>query len=181
MGFLLLGLDSLIAGIAISPLVNRWSHRLLLAALFGLADAIGFLVGVMVGAVSPLQMSDEIGESLELVLPALLGVYLILVALGIGRQRVAPVSWTVWVLPFILAIDNFGYGLAGDPAAGSLLQQAFGEQALSSALLALIGLLVGVVLPRVLPAIQRRAVAAATSGVGLVVVSGVLLMMEGLE
>lgn len=182
MGFLLLGLDSLIACIAIGTLLSRWSHRLLLAALFGLADGIGFLIGVMVGAISPLRMSGALGESLEIGLPALLGVYLILIALfAIGAQREFSVTWPVWILPLILALDNFSYGLVGNPAAGSLLQQAFGEQAWSSALLALTGLLVGVALLRVLPAMQRRVVATATSGVGLVIFSVVLITMESME
>ena len=43
MGFLLLGVDSLIAGMAIGPVVERrW--RLPLAALFGIADAAVFLL-----------------------------------------------------------------------------------------------------------------------------------------
>lgn len=182
MGFLLLGLDSLIVCIAISPLLSRWSHRLLLAAFFGIADAVGFLIGVAMGVVSPLRMSGALGETLEVGLPALLGIYMLFIALlAINTRRVAPVSWPVWILPLILALDNFSYGLAGNPAAGSLLQQAFGEQAWSSALLALTGLLVGAAVVYVIPAMQRRAVAAATSGAGLVVVTVVLVMMESLE
>jgi uncharacterized membrane protein YkvI len=192
MGFLLLGLDSLIACIAISPLVSRWSHRLLLAALFGLADGIGFLIGVMVGVVSPLRMSGAFGETLEIALPAILGIYLIGIAILAvmtqragtqqeGTQRPASVIWPVWILPLILALDNFSFGLVGSPAAGSLLQQAFGQQAWLSALLALGGLLVGVAVMRAIPAMQRRAVAIATSGVGLVVLSIVLITMESME
>lgn len=182
MGFLLLGLDSLIACIAIGTLLSRWSHRLLLAALFGVADGVGFLIGVMVGVASPLRMSGGLGESLEVGLPALLGVYLILIALfAVGTQREVSVTWPVWILPLILALDNFTYGLVGSPAAGSLLQQAFGEQAWSSMLLALMGLLVAVALVRVVPAMQRRAVSVATSGVGLVVLSVVLITMESME
>lgn len=134
------------------------------------------------GVVSPLRMSGALGEALEVGLPALLGIYMLFIALlAINTRRVAPVSWPVWILPLILALDNFSYGLAGNPAAGSLLQQAFGEQAWSSALLALTGLLVGVAVVHVVPAMQRRAVAAATSGAGLIVVSVVLVMMESLE
>ena len=44
MGFLLLGIDSLIAGIAIGALVDRRS-RPWLAALFGVADGVAFLIG----------------------------------------------------------------------------------------------------------------------------------------
>lgn len=184
MGFLLLGLDSLIACIVISPLLSRWSHRLLLAALFGLADALGFLIGVGMGAATPLMMSGEMGEILEIGLPAILGIYLIGIAfLGLTARQAgaASVGWPVWILPIILALDNFSYGLVGNPAAGSLMQQAFGEQAWSSALLALVGIFVGVAVIRVIPAMQRRAVAAATSGVGLIVFTVVLLTMESME
>lgn len=184
MGFLLLGLDSLLACIVISPLVSKWSHRLLLAAFFGIADAIGFLIGVGVGAVTPLMMSAEFGEVLEIGLPAILGIYLIGIAfLGFTARQAgaASVTWPVWILPIILALDNFSYGLVGSGAGGSLMQQAFGEQAWSSALLALMGLLIGVAVVRVLPAMQRRAVAAATSGVGLIVFSVVLITLESLE
>ncbi len=192
MGFLLLGLDSLIACIAISPLVSKWSHRLLLAALFGLADGIGFLIGAMVGAVSPLRMSGEFGETLEIGLPAILGIYLIGIAIIAFRtqrsaaeradtERSSTVIWPVWILPLILALDNFSFGLVGNTEGGSLLQMAFGEQAWSSALLALFGLLIGVAVMYVLPAMQRRAVAAAASGVGLVILSVVLITMESME
>lgn len=184
MGFLLLGLDSLIACIVLSPLLSKWSHRLLLAAFFGIADAVGFLIGVGLGSATPLMMSGEMGEILEIGLPAILGIYLIGMAfLGFAARQAgaASVGWPVWVLPIILALDNFSFGLVGNPAAGSLMQQAFGEQAWSSALLALTGLVVGVALLRVIPAMQRRAVAAATSGVGLVVFSVVLIMMETIE
>ena len=136
------------------------------------------------GAISPLRMSSGLGETLELGLPAILGIYLIGIAfLGFTARQAgtASVSWPVWILPIILALDNFSYGLVGNPAAGSILQQAFGEQAWSSALLALFGLLVGVALVRAVPAMQRRVVAAAASGVGLIVFSVVLVMMESME
>lgn len=184
MGFLLLGIDSLIACIAVSPLVSKWSHRFLLAAFFGLADAIGFLIGVLVGVASPLRMSAEMGEVMEIGLPAILGIYLIgiaFLALTTREAGTASVLWPVWILPIILALDNFSYGLVGNPAAGSLLQQAFGQQAWSSALLALAGLVVGVALVRVVPAMRRRAVAAATSGAGLIVVTVVLVILESVE
>jgi hypothetical protein len=48
MGFLLLGIDSLIACVAIGALVERGT-RVRLAALFALADGIGFLLGVGLG------------------------------------------------------------------------------------------------------------------------------------
>lgn len=184
MGFLFLGLDSLIACMVVSPLLSKWSHRFLLAAFFGLADAVGFLIGVGLGAATPLMMSAGMGEALEIGLPAILGIYLIGIAFLSFTSRQAgatSVVWPVWILPIILALDNFSYGLVGNPAAGSILQQAFGEQAWSSALLALSGLLVGVAVMRVIPAMQRRAVAAATSGVGLIAFTVVLVMMESVE
>ncbi len=48
MGFLLLGIDSLIAGVAICAIVDKGS-RLRLAALFGVADGVGFLIAAGLG------------------------------------------------------------------------------------------------------------------------------------
>ena len=48
MSFLLLGIDSLIACIAIGALIEA-KDRVRLAALFGLADGVGFLIGAGLG------------------------------------------------------------------------------------------------------------------------------------
>ena len=163
MGFLLLGVDSLIAGIAIGAIVDRrW--RLPLAALFGVADGVVFLIGAGLGW----QLSAGATEVLEIGTLAALGFWLLVVATG--TRRVAEL-WPVWVLPFALTLDNLAYGAVNDHSAGWLLGHA-GEQALSSSLLALIGLLVAGVLPRVLPAMERRAVAIRIAGAALLLATG---------
>lgn len=167
MGFLLLGLDSLIACLAIGPIVGRRS-RLPLAALFGVADGVGFLIGSAFGW----QISSDVSDVLQTGILVALGLYLLVISAF--TQRVAA-RWPVWILPWALSIDNLTYGLIGDHATGSLLEQA-GQQALSSGLFALVGLLVGVVLPRVLPVMQRRAVAGGVAGGALILAAGVMLL-----
>jgi hypothetical protein len=169
MGFLLLGIDSLIAGIAISPMVERrW--RLPLVALFGVADAVAFLIAAGLGW----QLSAGVTEVVGIGTLAALALWLLVVAAGTRR---AAKLWPVWVLPFALTFDNLAYGAVGDHSTSWLLGHA-GEQALSSSLLALIGLVAGaVVLPRALPAMERRAVAVRFAGAALLLATGGFLLL----
>jgi hypothetical protein len=167
MGFLLLGIDSLIACMAIGAIVDRrW--RLPLAALFGVADGAAFLIGAGLGW----TISAGVTEFLEVGTLAALAYYLVVVAAG---SRLFTASWAIWVLPFALTMDNLAYGVASDYS-GSLAGHA-AEQALSSALLALIGLYAASLLPRVVPALQRRAVAVRFAGVALLVAAGGFLLL----
>jgi hypothetical protein len=168
MGFLLLGIDSLIACMAIGVIVDRrW--RLPLAAAFGVADGTAFLIGAGLGW----TISAGVTEVLEIGTLAALGVWLIVVAAG--TRRVAQL-WPLWVLPLALTMDNLAYGVASDYS-GSLLGHA-GEQALSSSLLALIGLVAAaVLLPRVLPVMERRAVAVRFAGAALLLATGGFLLL----
>jgi hypothetical protein len=167
MSFLLLGVDSLIACIAICAVVSPRA-RLPLAALFGIADGVVFLIGAGLGW----RLAGGVTEALETGTLVALGLYLLVAAAG-TRQVAA--RWPLWVLPWALTMDNLTYGLVGD-SAGSLLQQA-GQQALSSASLALVGLLVAVVLPRVLPVMEQRAAATRFAGGALVVAAGGLVLL----
>jgi hypothetical protein len=168
MGFLLLGVDSLIAGLAIGAIVNRrW--RLPLAALFGLADGAAFLIGAGLGW----QLSAGLTEVLEIGTLAALGLWLLVVAAS--TRRVAQL-WPVWVLPLALTLDNLAYGAVGDHSTGWLLGHA-GEQALSSSLLAVVGLLVAAELPRVLPVLERRAAAYRVAGAALLVATGGFVLL----
>ena len=168
MGFLLLGIDSLIACIAIGAIVDkRW--RLPLAAMFGVADAVAFLIGAGLGW----TISARVTEVLEVGMLGALGLWLIVVAAGIRR---AAELWPVWVLPIALTVDNLAYGVANDYS-GSLLGHA-AEQALSSALLAVVGLYVAGVLPRVLPAMERRVVAVRFAGAALLLATGGFLLLD---
>jgi hypothetical protein len=164
MGFLLLGIDSLIACLAIGAIVDRrW--RLPLAALFGVADGTAFLVGAGLGW----TLSAGLTEVLEVGTLAALGAYLLVVAAGSRRLAELP----VWLVPIALVADNLAYGVANDYS-GSLLAHA-GEQALSSSLLALVGLLaVGAVLKRVE---EHRATAVRFAGGALLVAAGGLVLL----
>jgi hypothetical protein len=168
MGFLLLGVDSLIAGAAIGAIVDRrW--RLPLAALFGVADAAAFLIAAGLGW----QLSEGVTVALGTGTLAALGLWLLVVAAG--TRRVAEL-WPVWVVPIALTLDNLAYGAVGDHSAGWLLGHA-GEQAVASSLLALIGLLAAAVLPRVLPVTERRAVAVRFAGAALLLATGGMVLL----
>lgn len=172
MGFVLLGVDSLIACIAVGPIVSR---RLFVpfAALFGICDAGGFLLGSALHWSVPASVS-AITQTAILVA---LGVYWIAVAAAPKTAQATSVPrsrWLMWVLPFALSIDNVAYGLIG--GRGAILQQA-GQQALSSALLGGIGLAIGLAIASAIPAVRRQtAVANGVAGGALIVASGALLL-----
>jgi hypothetical protein len=167
MGFLLLGIDSFIACMAIGAIVDkRW--RLPLAAAFGVADGAAFLIGAGLGW----TISAGVTAVLEVGTLAALGVWLLVVAAGTRR---AAELWPLWVLPLALTMDNLAYGVGSDYS-GSLLGHA-AEQALSSSLLALVGLYVAGVLPRVLPAMERRAFAVRFAGAALLLATGGFLLL----
>jgi hypothetical protein len=167
MGFLLLGIDSFIACMAIGAIVDkRW--RLPLAAAFGVADGAAFLIGAGLGW----TISAGVTAVLEVGTLAALGLWLIVVAAG--TRRMAEL-WPLWVLPLALTMDNLAYGVASDYS-GSLLGHA-AEQALASALLALVGLYVAGVLPRVLPAMNGRAFALRFAGAALLLATGGFLLL----
>jgi hypothetical protein len=166
MHYLLLGVDSLIACIAVSPLVSGRS-RLALAALFGVADATVFMIGAGLGW--NISATESTGLTTALLVAS--GLYLLLVAAG--SRQIA--TWPAWIVPWALTLDNLTFGLASDhQSAGSLLQQA-GTQASSSALLALVGLL-AVAIPRMVPA-TRRFAANRMAGAALVFAAGLLLLV----
>jgi len=167
MGLLLLGLDSLIVCLAIGSIVDGPS-RLKLAALFGVADGLAFLVGAGLGW----QLFSD-GKAAVLTSGILVALALYLLVVAAGTRRVVA-HWPVWVLPFALTVDNLTYGLAGEHT-GSLLGEA-SAQALSSGLLALIGLLAAVWLPRVLP-VTRRVAATRVSGASLLLAAGALFLV----
>jgi hypothetical protein len=164
----LLGLDSFIACLAIGPIVaSRW--RVPLAVLFGAADGAGFLAGTALGWHVPDAMASALKSGVLL----LFGVYLIAVTLMTSHVAA---RWPIWVLPFALTLDNLTFGLVGDDnGAGSPLAQA-GYQALASGALALVGLLVAAVLPRVSTRFEQQRTSSALAGGALVVASGLVLL-----
>jgi hypothetical protein len=164
MGFLLLGIDSLIVCLAVGPLVQK-QWRVAYAALFGVADGVAFLLGAGLGWN---VFSEQASTALTTAILIGLALYLLLVAAG--TQRIAS-NWSVWVFPHLLVLDNLTYGLTRD---GNLFQQAT-QQALSSALLAMAGLLIAAWLPRVVPAARTSAVRVA--GAGLLLAAGALFVV----
>jgi hypothetical protein len=166
MSFLLLGLDSLIVCAAVGALVEPGS-RLRYAALFGIADGVAFLVGAGLGWQ---LFSDGTSGVLTTAMLVSMGLYLIVVAAGTQQLAARRV---VWALPAVLVFDNLTYGLVGDHAAGTLFQQA-GEQALSSSLLAFVGLLAAAA---VLPRMERRAVAVRFAGSALLLAAGGFVLL----
>ena len=165
MNFLLLGIDSLIACLAIGALVDRRSW-VWLAALFATADAVAFLIGVGLGWGLMSQAASEVIEMGTLVL---LGVYLLVVAAGTAQMTA---RWAIWVLPFALTVDNLTFGLAGEQT-GSIPGEAL-AMALSSGMLAYLGLFAAVWLPRVLPA---KVEATRVAGAALLIGAGALFLV----
>jgi hypothetical protein len=161
MSFLLLGIDSLIACLAIGALVDRRSW-VWLAALFAAADAGGFLIGTGLGWGLMSQAASEVIGMGTLVL---LGVYLLVVAAGTAQVTARR---AVWVLPFALTLDNLAFGLAGEPTSSVL------AQALSSGMLAYLGLFAAVWLPRVFPA---KVEATRVAGAALLIGAGALFLV----
>ena len=161
MNFLLLGIDSLIACLAIGALVDRRSW-VWLAALFATADAVAFLIGAGLGWG---LMSAAASEVIEMGTLVLLGVYLLVVAAGTAQVTA---RWAVWVLPFALTVDNLAFGMASEQTSSVL------AQALSSGMLAYLGLFAAVWLPRVLPA---KVEATRVAGAALLIGAGALFLV----
>ena len=168
MGFLLLGLDSLIACFAIGALLDRRAW-LPFAALFGVFDAAAFLIG----SAFSWEMPETVGTAVELATLAGLGIYLIMVALG--AKRVANTRW-VWLLPVALTVDNITYGLIDHSWTTSVFGQA-GEMLISSTLMGLAGLALSASAVRLFPSVQRnRVLATGLSGVALLIAAPILLL-----
>jgi hypothetical protein len=165
MNFLLLGIDSLIACLAIGALVDRRSW-VRLAALFAAADAAAFLIGAGLGWG---LMSAAASEVIEMGTLVLLGLYLLVVAAGTAQVTARR---AVWLLPFALTVDNLTFGLAGEQT-GSIPGEAL-AMALSSGMLAYLGLFAAVWLPRVVPA---KVEATRVAGAALLIGAGALFLV----
>src|SRR5580698_10392134 len=175
LGFLLLGVDSLIACIAVGPIITRRMAAPLII-LFGVGDGGGFLLG----SAFHWSISDSLSNVLQTAILVALGVYWIALAIFSKRAAIAEQEsrshWGIWILPWALSIDNITYGLVdGVPAHASVWFSA-GEQALSSSVQAGIGLAIGIALAALFPVVRRRmALANGIAGALLIVSAGVLL------
>jgi hypothetical protein len=169
MSFLLLGIDSLIACLAVGPVISR-RKRVPFAVCFGVADAAGFLLG------SALHWSMPGGVSTVVATAVFVALGLYWLGLAMWSRRAAGTGW-VWVLPVVLSIDNITYGLIDGHWTTNVWGQA-GQQALSSALLAGIGLAISVAVTRAVPAMQRsRLLSTGIAGAGLILAAGVELLI----
>lgn len=177
MGFLLLGVDSLIACIAVGPIISRrWAVPF--ALLFGVGDGGGYLLGTAFHW----SVSDSLSNILQTTILVALGLYWIAIAIFSKKAALADQQsksrWGVWILPWALSIDNITYGLVDGVSHGASVWVSAGEQALSSAVQAGIGLAIGMGLAYLFPAVRRRmALANGIAGAALIVAAGALLFV----
>jgi hypothetical protein len=178
MAWLLLGVDSLIACIAVGPIMGRRMSVLVpFALLFGVGDGGGYLLGTALHWSFP----DNLGFLAPTVV-AVIGVYWIAVAI-VSRKAAAAednprAHWGVWILPWLLSLDNITYGVVDGVSSGASVWASAGEQALSSALQAGIGLAIGIAIAYSIPALRRRMwLANATAGGAMLVAAGVLFVV----
>jgi hypothetical protein len=178
MAWLLLGVDSLIACIAVGPIMQRRMSLLVpFALLFGVGDGGGFLLG------SALHWSYP--DNLSFLAPtvvAVIGLYWMAVAI-VSRKAAAAeenprAHWGIWILPWLLSLDNITFGVVDGVSNGASVWASAGEQALSSAVQAGIGLAIGIGLAYSIPALRRRMwLANATAGGAMLVAAGVLYLV----
>jgi hypothetical protein len=177
MGFLLLGIDSLIACIAVGPIIRRrWSVPF--AVLFGICDGGGFLLG----SAFHWSMPNSVSNIVEVVALGVLGLYWIGIAILSRQTALADQQsrshWGVWILPLVLAVDNITFGVVDGVSKNASVGQSAGVQALSSVILAGLGLVIGIGLTYAIPALRRRmALANGVCGVALLFACGVILMV----
>jgi hypothetical protein len=175
MGFLLLGVDSLIACIAVGPIIRRRA-AVPLALLFGVGDGGGYLLGTAFHW----SISGSLSNILQTSILVALGIYWLAIAIfskkAARAEQQSKSRWGVWLLPWALSIDNITYGLvSGVPAHASVWFSA-SEQALSSAAQAGIGLAIGMGIAYAFPVIRRHiALANGIAGAALIAAAGVLL------
>jgi hypothetical protein len=176
-GFLLLGVDSLIACIAVGPIIRR-RVAAPFALLFGVGDGGGYLLGTAFHW----SVSDSLSSILQTSILVALGMYWIAIAVLSKKAAMAEQQstsrWGVWILPWALSIDNITYGLvSGVPAHASVWFSA-SEQALSSAVQAGIGLAIGMAIASAFPVIRRHmALANGIAGAALIAAAGILLVV----
>lgn len=173
--WLLLGVDSLIACIAVGPIMERkWSVLVPFALLFGVGDGGGYLLGTALHWSFP----DNLGFLAPTVV-AVIGVYWIAVALISRRAASAEENpkarWGVWILPWLLSLDNITFGAVDGVSSGASVWASAVEQALSSLVQAGAGLAIGIAIAYSIPAVRRHLwLANGVAGGAMIVAAGVL-------
>jgi hypothetical protein len=204
--FFLLGVDSLIACIVTGPMFirqrqserselrspderkqsARWKWWAIggvsaLALPYGLSYGAGDGIGYLIGTLFHFSVSDTLSSVLETTLLVALGLYWIAIYFVASRMQSSDQlqkwSWRgIWVLPVALSIDNLTYGaVTGVPAHDSVWTSA-GLQALASAGLGVIGLVAGIGLAVLIPALRTKMYRTfGIVGVGVIATAGILL------
>jgi len=177
--WLLLGTDSLVACIAIGPMISRKMSVLVpLALLFGVGDGLGYLLGCALHWSYP----DSWGNFTPAVV-ALLGAYWIVVAIvskkAANAEASSKVRWGVWVLPALLSLDNITYGAVDGVSNGASAGLAAFEQFASSAIQAGVGLAIGIGIAYAIPGVRRHAWLANGVAGGLMIVGAGVLHQIG--
>jgi hypothetical protein len=177
--WLLLGVDSLIACIAVGPIMQRkWSVLVPFALLFGLGDGLGYLLGVAIHWSYPDSWSNFAPTVV-----ALIGAYWIVVAIISKRAAKAEENpkarWGVWILPFLLSLDNITYGAVDGVSNGASIWLSAFEQFLSSVIQAGIGLAIGIAVAYSIPAVRRHMWLANGVAGGLMIVGAAVLHQVG--
>jgi len=173
--WLLLGTDSLVACIAIGPIMSRRMSALVpLALLFGVGDGLGYLLGCALHWSYP----DSWANFAPAVV-ALLGAYWIVVAIISKRAAKAEANskaWLgVWILPWLLSLDNITYGAVDGVSHGASIYLSAFEQFASSAIQAGVGLAIGIGVAYSIPAVRRHMwLANGVAGSLMIIGAGVL-------
>lgn len=175
MGFLLLGTDSLVACIAVGAIISR-RFAIPFAILFGIGDGGGYLLGTAFHW----SVSDSVSSFIATTALTVLGLYWIAIAIYTKWAAKDPNSskakWAVLVLPWALSIDNITYGLVSGVPAHALVWFSAGEQALSSAVQAGIGILIAWGLVALFPVLKRQmSLAFAFCGVAILAAAGAMV------
>ena len=105
---LMLGTDSLIAGLAIGPVFGLWRQRAVFAFLFGFCDGAAAVLGA--------AMRHRVPEASSALL------YLVAVALIVQGVRRSP-AW-LYALPVLFSVDNFAAATAASEAPALALGSA---------------------------------------------------------
>lgn len=177
--WLLLGTDSLVACIAVGPIMaRRMSVLVPFALLFGLGDGLGYLLGCALHWSYP----DNWAPFAPAVV-ALLGAYWIVVAIISKRaakaEETPKARWGVWILPWLLSLDNITFGAVDGVTRGASAYLSAFEQFASSAIQAGVGLAIGIAVAYSIPAVRRHMWLANGVAGGLMIIGAGVLHQIG--
>lgn len=144
------GLDNFRAAVGLGTLILTYQHRLRIALIFSLCEALTPLAGLRIGNV----LIESIGPWIELIGPIVLGSSGLYVIYRTSRHeeadRLFDDYWVIFGLPLSLSLDNLlagvGLGMIGFP----ILLSAMVIGAISG-IMCMIGLYAGGVVTKYLP------------------------------